>query len=157
MPLGSAGEGRELTVPAGRKLGAVDPIQLCSQLWELLSGTARGALPSPPRELPAPRPDALLVVLADPVGDEELRVLRPAVALLRGPHLFLAERLAVGSAGVLLLRAPVADVRVDQDERRSVLLLEECQGRGELTEVVGVGHVGHRPAIGLEALGDVRR
>jgi hypothetical protein len=45
-------------------------------------------------------------VLADAVGDEELRVLGPAVVALGEADLLLAERLAVGFGGVLLVRGP---------------------------------------------------
>ena len=46
-----------------------------------------------------------LEVLVDAVGDEELGVLGPAVDPLGEPDLVLAQRLAVGRAGVLLVRA----------------------------------------------------
>ena len=44
---------------------------------------------------------------------------RPAVGLLGQPHLLLAERRAVRAGGVLLVRAAVADVRADDDQRRA--------------------------------------
>ena len=57
-------------------------------------------------------------VLAHAVGHEELRVLGPAVGALGQPDLLVAERLAVRGGGVLLVRRAVADVAVDDDQRR---------------------------------------
>src|SRR2546430_14570494 len=74
------------------------------------------------RRPPAPggrsaRADAGGEVLADAVGDQELRLLRPPVAALGQANLVVAERLAVGRGGVLLVRGAVADVAIEDDER----------------------------------------
>ena len=66
-------------------------------------------------------PMPALEMLAHAVRHEELRVFRPAVAALRQTDFFLAERLAVRRAGVLLVRRAVADVAVDDDQRRPVV------------------------------------
>ena len=64
-------------------------------------------------------------------------------------HLLDAQRLAVGGAGVLLLGRSVADVAVDDEERRPVpRALEEGEGLRELAEVVCVVDVGDGPAVG---------
>ena len=68
-------------------------------------------------------------VLVDAVGDEELGVLGPAVGALGLPHLLVAERLAVGGRGVLLVRRAVADVAVDDDQGRAAALLPESARR----------------------------
>ena len=60
-----------------------------------------------------------------PSGTRNLRVLGPAVAALGEADLFLAERLAVGRGGVLLVRRTVADVAVEDDEGRPALRLPE--------------------------------
>ncbi len=84
-------------------------------------------------------------VLLDPVGDEELGVLGPAVGALGLAHLLLAERLAVGGGGVLLVRRAPADVAVDDDQRRPPLLaLELLEGAAEQLDVVGVADPGRR-------------
>ena len=76
-------------------------------------------------------------------------------ALLPGLDDLGAERRAVGLARVLL-RRPVADVRVDQDERRPVLgRLEDPQALGDGGGVVGVGDGEDVPAVGPEPGGDV--
>ncbi len=95
-------------------------------------------------------------VLAHPVGDEELRVLGPAVVALGELDLLLAERLAVSGVGVLLVGRAPGDVAVDDDEGRALLLvLEGLEGALQHLEVVGVPHARHVPAIGDEAGGDV--
>jgi hypothetical protein len=45
-------------------------------------------------------------VLADAVRDQELRLLRPAVALLGEANLRVTERLAVGRGRIVLVRRP---------------------------------------------------
>jgi hypothetical protein len=54
-------------------------------------------------QLLSSRPDALGEVLTHPVGDEELRVLGPAVRALRLPDLLLPQRLPVRLGGVDLV------------------------------------------------------
>ena len=71
------------------------------------------------QRLPA-RADARLEMLAHAVGNEELRVLGPAVVALGQPDLLLAQRLAVRRAGVLLVRRAIGDVAVDDDQRRPI-------------------------------------
>ena len=72
-------------------------------------------------ELPPALADAVVEMFAHAVRHEELRVFRPAIAALGQPDLFFAERLAVGGAGVVLVRRAVADVAVDDDQRRRVV------------------------------------
>ena len=58
--------------------------------------------------------------------------------------------------GVLLVRRAVADVAVDDDQRRPPLLaLEDLERPGEQLEVVGVAHPGDVPAVADEARRDV--
>ena len=52
--------------------------------------------------------------------NQELSVLRPAVASLRRPDFLLAERLTVRRAGVLFGRRSVADVAIDDNQRRPI-------------------------------------
>ena len=78
----------------------------------------------------AARADSGREMFVDAVGHEELRVLGPSVAALGEADLLLAERLAVRRGGVLLVWGTVADVAVQDDERRPALrLLEDCRGR----------------------------
>ncbi len=101
-------------------------------------------------------PDAVGEVLGHFVRDEELRVLGPAVVPLRRTDLVLSERLAVRRARVLLRGRAPADVAVDDDQGRAVvLLLERLEGSGQHLEVVRVTDPGDVPAVGDEARGDV--
>ncbi len=62
----------------------------------------------------------------------------------------------MGLGRVLLVRGAVADVGVDDDQRRAVLLgLEVVEAPGDLVEVVRVLHPGHVPLVTLEARLDV--
>ena len=107
-------------------------------------------------QLGAALADPVGEVLADAVGDEELGVLGPAVGALGLAHLLLAERLAVGGGGVHLVRRAVADVAVDDDQGRALLLaLELLEGGGDQLGVVGVADPGDVPAVAHEAGGDV--
>ena len=94
--------------------------------------------------------------LFDPVGDEELGVLRPAVDALGLPHLLLAERFAVGGGGVLLVWRPPPDVAVDDDQRRPVdlgLELVEGASRRNLWATVHPTDASElRPKAWLEAM-----
>src|SRR5205807_4594486 len=97
-------------------------------------------------------PYSLGEMLADAVGDEEARVLRPAVGPLRLAHLLLAQRLAVSGTGVLLSRRAIADMAVHHHQRGPVLLLaENLEGAGHHLQVVGVADARHVPAVAQEA------
>jgi hypothetical protein len=84
-------------------------------------------------------------------------VFGPAVGPLRQPRLLLAQRLAVGLEGVLLVRTPEPDVRASHDERGATLLgasrPERRVDRGDVHPV----HVLHVPAVRREAGADVFR
>src|SRR5688572_23319565 len=62
------------------------------------------------------RADARLEVLANLVGDEELRLFRPSITALRQPDFFLTQRLPMRRARVLLVWRAVGDVTVHDDE-----------------------------------------
>ena len=96
-------------------------------IWSICAASAgsrvgNALLPFGAQPAPA-RADPVGEVLVDAVGDQELGVLGPAVGALRLAHLLLAERLAVRLGRVLLVRRPVADVAVDDDQRGPALLL----------------------------------
>ncbi len=98
----------------------------------------------------------VLEVIVDAVGNVEFLVLRPAVVALGELDFFLAERLAVGRAGVLLVRRAIGDVAVHDDECRAVGgLLEDVQGAFEHFKVVRVADARHIPAVTDETGGDI--
>jgi len=97
-------------------------------------------------------------VLADPVGDQELRILRPAVAALGEADFLFTERLSVGRRRVVLVWRAVADVTVEDDERGTPLRLpEDAERVFDAVEVIGVAHAQDIPAVSHESGGDVLR
>ena len=153
--LGVGREDRDVLVPALRQVAVLHQLELLGQLGilrlvglDLLEPGVAGLFPT--------LADAVLIVLVDAVGDEELGVLRPAVIPLCELDLFLAERLAVGGVGVLLVGRTPGDVAVDDDQRRPIIrLLEDLQGPVQHRRVVGVAHAGDVPAVADEPGGDV--
>ena len=91
-------------VPAVGQLAALHAQQLVGELRVLAAGSASKSSIHASRSARAALADAGREVLAHAVGDEELRVLGPAVGALGEPHLLLAERLAVRRARALLGR-----------------------------------------------------
>ena len=68
-------------------------------------------------------------MLAHAVRHQKLRLLRPAVIPFGEPNLLLAERMAVGGTRIVLVRRAVADVAIDDDQRRTVVRrLERREG-----------------------------
>ena len=95
MPLASAGNTGRSSIPPGRQLSPLHLIDLVRELG-VGSPVGREQLRPPAPGGRAARSDAGREVLAHAVGDQELRVLRPAVAALGEADLVGAERLAVG-------------------------------------------------------------
>jgi hypothetical protein len=78
-------------------------------------------------------------VLPNTVGNQELRVLRPAVCLLNETDFFVTQRLPMGCGCVLLVRRPVSDMAVEHNEGRpSLSLFEDIQRVLDALDVVGV-------------------
>ena len=95
--------------------------------------------------------------LAHAVGHQELRVLGPAIGALGQPHLVLAQGVAVGRGGVLLVRRAIADDAVDDDQGRPVLGRAETSRARAATasQSLASRHPQHVPAIGREAGRDI--
>ncbi len=81
------------------------PVELVGQVGVLGPVPLHSGEPGVAQLLATPA-DALVEVLVNSVGHEELGVLGPVVVALREPDFFLAQGLAVGGAGVLLVGAP---------------------------------------------------
>ena len=78
-------------------------------------------------------------MLADTIRDEEPGILRPSVGALGLPDLVLAQRLAVNVRGVLLVWRSIADVTVEDDERRAAFgPLKGQQGKLDAIDIVGI-------------------
>ena len=85
----------------------------------------------------------------------KVAIVGPSEGSLRQAHFFDAERFAVRVPGVLLVGAPVSDVRTRHDERRSILdepsrRQRHIHGRG----ILSVDSL-HMPPVSLEAAADV--
>src|SRR5208282_1039727 len=76
-------------------------------------------------QLLAAAANALLEVIVDAIGNQEFRVLRPAVELFGQPDLVLAQGLAMCAMGVLLVGGTPGDVAVNDDQGRPVMGLKE--------------------------------
>ena len=154
-PFASAGKVGQVAVPALRQLAALHALDVVGEIGELLLVGAEALLPRL-AQLRAARADAGFEVLVHAVGDEELGVRRPAVALLGQADLVFAQRLAVRGAGVLLVRRAPADVAVDDDQRRPIVGgLEDVERAAEQIEIVGVADARDVPAVADEARRDV--
>ena len=95
-------------------------------------------------------------MIVDAVGNQEFGVLRPAVELLGQPDLVLAQGLAMGAVGILLVGGAPGDVAVNDDQGRPVMGLEKgLVGPFQQLQIVGVAHPGHVPAVAHEPLGHV--
>ena len=92
--------------------------------------------------------DAVAEMLTHSVRHQELRIFRPAVEFLGQPDFFFAQRFAVSGIGVLLVRRSVADVAVDDDQRRPVCgLVERFKRPRQHFEIIGVGHASDVPSV----------
>src|SRR3954451_7326158 len=95
-------------------------------------------------------------MLAYAFRHEELRVLRPPIVALGETDLFLAKRLAVGSAGVVLVRSSITDMALDDDQRGHVVRVPE--GFDRLRQpfgIIGVAAPPYVPAISKEPRRDI--
>ena len=95
-------------------------------------------------------------MLAHAVRHQKFGVFGPAVAAFGETDLLLAERLAMGGAGVVLVRGAVADMAVDDDQGRHLRRAPEALDRlRQPLRVVGVADLLHVPAIGEKARRDI--
>src|SRR5205823_13597663 len=117
-------EDGKIPVPAGRELPPLHQIDLVRELRMLRPVRGEELRPASSR-LRTARAYAGAEMLPDAVGDEELRVLGPAVAPLAETDLVVSQRLAVRRGGVLLVRRAIADVAVPDDEGGSARRLPE--------------------------------
>src|SRR5262245_55413192 len=113
-PFRVGGKGREAAVPTIRELAPLHALDLLGELRVLLAIRREQRRPRL-ASAAAALTDAIAKMLTHPVGDEKLCIFRPTIATLCEPNLLLAERLAVGRAGIMFVRGAIADVTVDQD------------------------------------------
>ena len=130
-------------------------IELGSLLGGSLRGSGMGPLPGfmGLRASGAERGGEMFL---DAIGDQELRVGRPAVGLLRPLDLLRPQRGAVRFVRAGLLRGAVADLALDDDQRRSLRLgAEGLESTLQRSGVIGIGDMLDAPAEPLETLADV--
>src|SRR5215471_6769854 len=85
------------------------------------------------------------------VGDKELRIFGPAVKTLRQPDLIFAKRLPMCATGVLLVRSPVGDMAVHDDERGPVVgVVKHIESALQHIEIVGIAHTCYVPPVTYE-------
>ena len=147
---------RQIAIPAGGQLAPLHLVDLARllRIFFAVGGEEFGPLPDARAAPRAPMPG--VEMLADAVRHEELRVLRPAVGALGEPHLVVAERLAVRRGGVVPIRRTVADVAVENDDRRApARFAEHAQRALDRLDVVGVADAQDVPAVTQEAQRDV--
>src|SRR5215831_9713049 len=95
-------------------------------------------------------------MFAHTLGDQELGVLRPAIGALGEPDLLLAQWFAVGCGGIDLVRRAIADVAIQNDERRAALGATEYRERVlDPRQIVGIADPQHVPSVGKEAPRDI--
>ena len=136
--------GRSRSHPAGSSRRCICSISV-ARSGNLRSVVGKERLPAAPRLGPA-RADAGSEMLPDAVGHKELGILGPAIGALGEPDLLVAQRLAVGCGGVDLVRRAVADVAVQNDQRRPARGLAEDRERMlDALEIVGVADPQHVP------------
>ena len=151
------GEFGEIAVPAFRKLAVLHAKQLVGKVGIMLAILSDSLKPGVAQIL-ASLTDPLTEVIVDPIRHVEFLVFGPAVVPFGETNLILAQRLAVGAAGILLVRRAIADVAVDDDQRRPVVgALKGSERAGKHLEIVRIAHPGHVPPVADEAGGHIFR
>src|ERR1041385_2983170 len=113
--LGIWGERWNVSVPAIRRNAPLHAIDLLCQLGMFGAVIPEEALPAFTK-LAAALANALREMLAHAVRHKKFGVFRPTVIFLGKPDFVFTERLAMRGAGVLLVRSPVADMAVHNDQ-----------------------------------------
>ena len=130
-------------------------IDLCGEVGEALAVFGKRRFPVAPR-FAAALADTLGKVLHDSVGHQELGILRPVIGALDELHFVFPQGLAMGRGGIDLVRRAIADVAVENDQRRPVFRLAEDRERlRDALKIVGIADPQHIPMVGEEARGDI--
>ena len=150
MPFASAGNvGMSLSQPAGSSA-----FDICCHIFAS-SGSrfAHGLYFCVPVLLPLRAAlNGLAHVLLHFVGNQELRIRRPAVCHLGQAYFFFAQRFAVRFLGVLPVGRAPADMRVDDDQRRTRhFALRRADGDVDQIQIIYVADVQHIPVPAAEA------
>ena len=128
--LGVGREDRKALVPSVGKLPVLDAIKLVRQVG-MFRLVATDRIEPGVAQLLAALADPFAEVVVYAVRNIKFLVLGPAVCSLRELDLLFAERFAVGGTRVLLMRCPIADMAIDDDQGWPVSCMEE-RGEGSL-------------------------
>src|SRR5262245_25595328 len=149
------GKNRQALIPSPRQLALLHQVDLVCELRIFRAISCKELAPLTAGFFPT-RANSGGEVLAHRIGNEKLRVLRPAVSAFDKANLVLAQRLAVRRGSVLLVRRAVADMAVQNDEGWAPLgLVKDVQGLLDPVDVVGVADAQNVPAVTEEPGGDV--
>jgi hypothetical protein len=120
-------------------------IDLRGEVREGLTVTGKHRFPVAPR-LATALADTLGKVFHDSVGHQELGILRPVVGALDELDLVFTQRLAMGCRHIDFVRRAIADVAVENDQRRPVFRLAEDRERFlDALQIVGIADAQHIP------------
>src|SRR5262249_56191350 len=104
----------------------------------------------------AARPHPGSEVLADAVRDQKLCILRPTIAAFGEANLLLPKRVAMSRGGVMLVGRAVADMGVEDDQRRTTLPFPKNAPRLlDAIQIVSIAHAQHVPAVPQKPPGDI--
>src|SRR5262249_38145630 len=153
--LGVGREARQVAIPPRGQLAPLHLVDLVCKFQKLATVGDKHRLPVT-MSIAAPRTYARLELLLDPVGNQKLGILRPAVSVLDQPDLLLAQGLAMGRGRIDLVRRAIADVAVQNDQRGSTFgLAEDGKRILDALEVVGITNPQDVPVIAEESRRDV--
>ncbi len=148
---GVRGEGWQVLVPAAGQFTMLHLVESLRQVGILL-GVFREVFIPLRSQVASTLADAILEVLVDAFGNQELGIFGPAVKLLGQADFLLAQRFSMRFVGILLVRRAVSDVAIDDDERGPVFGDDKgAVGAAESVEIVGIADVRDVPAIAQEA------
>ena len=152
IPLASAGKvGISASQPFGQLHGAewkASPPP-SSGILLLVRGKQRHPFTA---KFAAARAKLRLEILAHFRGNQKLRILRPAIAPLGGPDLLLPKGFTMRRAGVLFGRRAIADVAIDNDQRRPVCrFLEVIERFPQQIQVIRIGYPFDVPSVSKKA------
>jgi hypothetical protein len=109
IPFASAGKARQVAVPSSRQLAALHLIDLGGELGKPGPVACEECLAAA-TGLRTTRTDPGGEVLAHPVRNEKLRILRPTIGTLGEADFLIAQRFAMGCRRILLMGRAIADV-----------------------------------------------
>mmetsp|Transcript_1401 Transcript_1401/g.2103 ORF Transcript_1401/g.2103 Transcript_1401/m.2103 type:complete len:574 (+) Transcript_1401:591-2312(+) len=145
----------QLRLPSHGHLAILHEAQLLRKIWELALVLIEHDLPllGP---LGTVRLHLVAEVIVHAIGHVERLVRRKAVELLRRLDLLLTNGGTVRAVGVLLVWRSPGNVRIDDDERRAILLvLGRLERVTKTIEIVGIRHTNGVPSVRDETSGHV--